>query len=226
MATRDAARILKWEGALGTIAAGARADLIAVSGRAGDPYETLLRAKETDILLVMINGIARYGTPALMAPLAPDGEMVSIGGQSRCLFLKQETADPDVAAVSLSAATSHLSDVLLNIAKLAKQLEKSKRAASKRQALDAPSRPVWSLALPEIQDRGEDLRPRLPFNGPRDFTGPRRATSKAAEAPLSTILKPVRLDPLTVADDEAFLDAIEGQPNLPAPIKKGLRVLY
>jgi cytosine/adenosine deaminase-related metal-dependent hydrolase len=226
MATRDAARILKWDRVLGTIAAGARADLIAVSGTAGDPYETLLRAKETDILLVMINGIARYGAPALMAPLAPDGETVSIGGQSRRLFLKQETADPDVAGVPLSTATSHLSDALLNIAKLAKQMEKAKPAAAKRQALDVPSRPVWSLALPEIQDRGEDLRPRLPFNGPRHFTGPRRATPKAAEAPLSTILKPVHLDPLTVADDEAFLDAIGHQPNLPAPIKKGLRALY
>ena len=34
-----------------------------------------------------------------------------------------------------------------------------------------PARPVWSLVLDEIQDRGVDLRPRLPFRGPRDFTG-------------------------------------------------------
>jgi hypothetical protein len=84
------------------------------------------------------------------------------------------------------------------------------------------------LVLDEIQDRGVDLRPRLPFRGPRDFTGPARAARGAARAapPLSTILKPIRLDPLTVADDADFLTAIEQQPNVPAPIKNGLRGLY
>ena len=96
MATRDAARILKWDGLLGTIAPGARADLLAIQSTVADPYEALLRAKETDIVLVTINGVARYGTPALMTPLAQGGETVSIGGESRRLFLKQESADPDV----------------------------------------------------------------------------------------------------------------------------------
>jgi hypothetical protein len=31
-------------------------------GLKGDPYEALIRAKETAIHLVMINGIGRYGT--------------------------------------------------------------------------------------------------------------------------------------------------------------------
>jgi len=39
-------------------------------------------------------------------------------------------------------------------------------------------------------------------------------------------LKPIELDPLTVADDDKFLDQIEQQPNVPAPIKNGLRALY
>ena len=217
MATRDAARILKWKGLLGTIAAGARADLLVIDGTAGDPYDALIHAKETDIRLVMINGVARYGVPALMALLAPDDQTVRVGGQSRKLFLKQETSDPDVAVVSLSKATSQLRDALLNIAKLAKEAEKPKPAAARKLALDATAQPVWSLALDEIQDRGEDIRPRLPFNGPRDFTGPKRAAVKvtAAAPPLSTILKPIQLDPLTVADDADFLDAIEQQPNVP-----------
>ena len=108
-------------------------------------------------------------------------------------------------------------DALLNIAKLAKEAEKPKPAAARKLALDAAAQPVWSLALDEIQDRGEDLRPRLPFNGPRDFTGPKRAAVKAAASPpLSAILKPIQLDALTVADDADFLDAIEHQPNVPA----------
>jgi hypothetical protein len=163
-----------------------------------------------------------------MTPLAPEDQTVSVGAHSRKLYLKQETADPYVDAVSLSTARKQLREALLNIAKLAKQAEKPKPAPAKRAArLDAPARPIWSLALDEIQDRGVDLRPRLPFNGPRDLTGPKRAAVTAAAAPpLSTILKPVRLDPLTVADDEDFLDAIEQQPNVPEPIKNGLRALY
>jgi len=164
-----------------------------------------------------------------MAPLAPDDQTVSVGGQSRKLYLKQETADPDVAVVPLSTARKQLRDALLNIARLAKDEEKPKPkpAAARKIALDASAPPVWSLALDEIQDQGVDLRPRLPFNGPRDFTGARRAAVAAAAAPpLSTILKPIRLDPLTVADDEHFLDAIEQQPNVPAPVKSRLRALY
>ena len=88
---------------------------------------------------------------------------------------------------------------------------------------------MWSLALDEIQDTGVDVRPRLPFRGPRDFTGPERtlrgAAAKAA-APLSSILEPIRLDPLTVANDNDFLAQVAAQPNLPEPIRHGLSALY
>jgi cytosine/adenosine deaminase-related metal-dependent hydrolase len=227
MATRDAARIVKWERALGTIAAGQRADLLVIDGVAGDPYDAVIRAKETDIRLVMINGIARYGAPELMASLAPGGEAVRVGGQSRQLFLKQATGDPDVAAVPLRTATTTLRDALRDIARLAKKAEAPK-PPPKGRALDAARRPVWSLVLDEIQDRGDDLRPRLPFRGRLDFTGPASDARGVALAapPLSTILKPVDLDPLTVVDDKNFLTQIEAQPNVPAVIKNGLRALY
>ena len=81
-------------------------------------------------------------------------------------------------------------------------------------------------ALDEIQDTGVDLRPRLPFNGPHDFTGPDRVPMRAAAAPLSKILQPIALDPLTVADDPDFLSAIANQPNVPDPVRTGLAKLY
>jgi hypothetical protein len=73
---------------------------------------------------------------------------------------------------------------------------------------------------------GPELRPRLPFNAPNDFTGPERASVRAASAPLSTILKPIELDPLTVADDPNFLSDIANQPNVPEPIRAGLANLF
>ena len=228
MATREAAGILKWQRALGTLEAGKRADLLVVGGTAGDPYERLIRATETDLHLVMVNGIARYGVPALLARLAPPDQTVRVGDALRRLFLTQAAGDPDVAAVSLHTATIRLRAALRDIATLAKEAETPQAAATRRRVLDAPTRPVWSLVLDEIQDQGVDLRPRLPFRGPRDFTGPTRAGHGAARAaaPLWTILKPIRLDPLTVADDADFLTAIEHQPNVPPPIKTGLRALY
>ena len=182
MATRDAARILKWGKVLGTIEAGKRADLIVIDGTAEDPYDALIRAKETDLRLVMINGVARYGVAEVMKQLAPSDQTVRVGGETRRLFLKQETADPDVAQVSLSQATAALDDAFRDIAKLAKELEKPKPARAARRLLDARAAPVWSLALDELHDVGFELGPRLPFDGPRDFTGPERAPRALAKS--------------------------------------------
>jgi len=88
--------------------------------------------------------------------------------------------------------------------------------------------PIWSLALDEIRDTGVDLRPRLPWSGPRDFTGPQRVSrsAKVAAKPLSELLEPIKLDPITVAADADFLTQIKAQPNVPEPVKQGLRDLY
>jgi cytosine/adenosine deaminase-related metal-dependent hydrolase len=223
MATRDAAAILKWQAALGTLERGKRADLLVIEGTKGDPYEALIKAKETSIRLVMINGIARYGMPALMKALGLVGEAVRVGGRERRLFLEQETADPAVASVSLSTARAALRAAFRDMPKLARELEKSKVT---RSALDVPEPVVWSLALDEIQPTGNDMRPRLPFSGPRDFTGPNTVGVRAAAAPLSTILEPVALDPLTVADDRNFLTEIAKQQNVPEAVRAGLAGLY
>lgn len=226
MATRDAAAILKWHPWLGTLEPGKRADVIVISGKTGDPYEALIKAKETSIRLVMVNGVARYGMPGVMGALGTKGETLRVGGKTRCLYLEQATADPDVVGVSLSTARSTLRAAFRNLPKLARELEQPKSMRAMRAALDTPEPVVWSLALDEIQATGVDLRPRLPFNGPRDFTGPERVSARAASAPLSTILQPIELDPLTVADDPTFLSEIENQPNVPEVIRLALAKLY
>jgi hypothetical protein len=226
MATRSASQILKWQAACGSIEPGKRADILVIDGKAGDPYDTLIRAKETDIRLVMINGVARYGMPAQMKALAPKVQTVRVGGRTRHLYLEQETADPDVAQVSLRTAIATLREAFRDIKKRAREAEKPKKVV--RRALDAATTPIWTLALDEIRDTGVDLRPRLPWSGPRDFTGPERVSRRAAVAAglLSELLEPIRLDPLTVADDADFLTQIEAQPNVPEPVKQGLRALY
>ena len=226
MATRNASHILKWRAACGSIEAGKLADFLVIDGKAGDPYDALIHAKETDIRLVMINGVPRYGMPAQMKALTAKTQTVRVGGQTRHLYLEQETADPDVAQVSLRTAITTLREAFNDIKKLAREAEKPEKVV--KRALDATISPVWSLALDEIRDTGVDLRPRLPWSGPRDFTGPKRVSrSKAVGAiRLSEILEPIKLDPLTVADDADFLIQIEAQPNISEQIKQSLRNLY
>jgi hypothetical protein len=92
--------------------------------------------------------------------------------------------------------------------------------------MDAPKPVVWTLALDEIQNTGMDQRPRLPYDGPQDFTGPNLQPAAFAGPALSTVLGPIELDPLTVADDPNFLKRIAAEPNLPDVIRKGLAALY
>ncbi len=81
------------------------------------------------------------------------------------------------------------------------------------------------VVMDEIEDSGVDLRPCLPLPGRSALSGASRVASRAA-APLSTVLKPMELDPLTVADDEKFLERIVAQKNLPAFLRNGLATLY
>jgi hypothetical protein len=130
--------------------------------------------------------------------------------------------------VSLAASRDKLTDAFQRMPQLARDLEQpppvSRELAALRRA-GGPEPLVWSLALDELQATGVDLRPRLPLRGERNLTGPTRVAARAA-APLSTVLKPLALDPLTVADDDTFLDRIGKQRNLPTFITRGLKQLY
>jgi hypothetical protein len=48
----------------------------------------------------------------------------------------------------------------------------------------------------------------------------------ASAKPLSEILEPLKLDPLTVPDDAPWLETIEREQNLPDWMASGLRKLY
>jgi 5-methylthioadenosine/S-adenosylhomocysteine deaminase len=225
MATRDAASILGWQNVLGSLRAGARADLAVLDGTAGDPYTALVHAAETGISLVMINGVPRFGTTALMRQLGAEGERVSIGGRQRMLFLKQESADEVVAGIPLAQSKRTLVDALRRLPALASDLDNSRTGPARAMAdrLTRSGPPVWFLALDEIESTGSELRPRLPGANGRE-SGPRVGSARAV--PLSQLVGPMTLDPLTVADDSEFLDRVEAQTILPAFVRKQLREMY
>jgi cytosine/adenosine deaminase-related metal-dependent hydrolase len=201
--TINPARILKWDGAIGSLEAGKRADLLILDSQVGDPYEALLTARETTITLVVINGVPRYGTPALMEQFAPPTELLSVGGSLRALFLTEPTGDELVGHLTLAQAAATLADGLQRLPELAGDIERRGGPTGlARVAADAPEG-EWTLELDQNQ---------LDEFGPNAFFA----------EPLSLTLVPIDLDPLLVVEDSRYLERIRAQPNLPAKIRARL----
>ena len=220
LATKNAAEILRWDHAVGSIEKGKRADLTVWSGKHTDPYGALIGAHETDLKLVVINGVPRYGDSTLMKKLGVGGESVKVGGHSRTLFLTQKTASEPVTKISLADATATLTESLKDLP----------NHASKRKSLSSTGAPLlaragarnegWVLALDEVTPTGMDVRPHLPFDGELTMPVVKGGTLSAVQ------LKSLKLDPLTVADDSDFLDTIQSEMNVPQFLKTGLKTLY
>ncbi len=222
MVTTTAARMLGWDAAIGSLEAGKRADLIAVGGTTADPYSGLVDATERDLVLVMIGGTGCAGQPHLIEPFTATGEKVTIGGRSRLLNFALADADPDVGLVSLAQARSTLQDALANLVSLARALEPHVVGAVPGVVRPEPRVPGPRLALDEIEHTGMTMR-----NDVHDGVGVVPAAGLlAAQPPLSTVLGPLTLDGLTVADDPAFMATLQAEQNLPAYLAPALAAAY
>jgi len=220
MATQDAARILKWDEALGSIEAGKRADLTVIYGRSTDPYAGLLEARETEIALVVIDGLPRIGNERLMGHFGPGTEPWRVGSAERTLNLSQQTADPVVGALTLREARDRLRDGLGHLPELARQLEEVAPEAL------AGAGPQWSLLLDHEEPLGTAIRPHFSPDLAGEATTPRLAEVMAVQVPLSELLISLRLDPLTVSDDGAFFERLVEESNLPDYVSEGLPALF
>ena len=217
LATINAAKILKWDKALGSIEAGKRADLMVMTGTKGNAYEKFLNRSETAISLVVINGVPRYGHEILMNNWTDAKEKVEVNSVKYQIHLKQATADPIVGTLKLEDAVNKLSDGLQNLPDVAKNLETVRLTFSFPNA-DAP--PQWFLVLDHNEEpEGEKLRLTRP--------GSLKATQPlTASKPLSEIVEEMELDKMTVADDPDFLNIIQNEQNLPQYLKDGLVKMY
>ena len=107
--------------------------------------------------------------------------------------------------------------------RLAKELESP--SAVRAAQLAAGTDVQWMLLLDHEEPAGLDQRPHLP--GPNGLPTAELAFDVALAArPLSELLEPIELDPITVSDDDSFIQNVAEQINLPAPIKVGLPELY
>jgi 5-methylthioadenosine/S-adenosylhomocysteine deaminase len=220
MATSGASEILGWQEALGSLAAGKRADLVVVRDKPGtSPYAPLLDAHETDILLVLINGVPRYGLPSLMEKTGVSdeaGEAIRVGGLDRRIHLAHESVDPAVGTITAAAARSTLTEALHDLPALAREVDA-------RHAGAVPVDPnQWHLALDEMALTSFEAHP-----SEADLTPQRMLSALGlAAVPLESLVSPIDLDPPTVADDRNFLDQLAQQMNLPNYLKTGLAQAY
>ena len=223
LATTAGAEILGWDKAVGSLEVGKRADLIVVAGQDdAAPLSPLFGGDERTVQLVAINGTPRYGTPALMVADGPGIETLAVGGQPRVLYLAQATEDPDVAALSYANAEAKLADALQNIKAMRLEQERG-RSPEALAAAPAVRAGHPRLALDEFEHTDFTQRPHLLFDGA--VTGP-TDKPESSTPPISSLLGPIQLDPLTVADDAGWLDRLEHEMNLPGYLVPGLRALY
>ncbi len=210
MATIEAARVVRWDAHLGSIEPGKKADLLVIKNTTDDPYDALIDARESDIRLVVINGVPRFGVPSLMAQFVlPRSESWRVAGKKRALNLAQDTADPIVGALTLGEAKRTVSRALARLPELARNLERPAPPT-----LEWAAAPRWFLALDQSEPAGLELRPRLPY-GARRETGAALAAPAAARPPLSSILRPMAIDPMTAVDDPDYDQKLVDQPNIP-----------
>jgi 5-methylthioadenosine/S-adenosylhomocysteine deaminase len=196
-ATTNPAQILKWGDAIGSLETGKRADFLVLEDTAGDPYERLLSARETAITMVVINGVPRYGAPALLGRFGAETERLMVGGSERSLFLTDPTGDDLVGALTLAAARDQLADGLHRLPELARALETPGLAAPSEWALELDQNPV-----DEMEGILAGILP-----------------------PLSEVLTPIDLDPLLIADDHQYVERLVTQRNLKPAVGNDLAAL-
>ncbi len=205
MATINAAKILKWDGLLGSIEPGKRADLIVINGQKGDDYLRLIEARETSLTLVIINGFPRLGQKRLMESFGAGTEEIKISRSTRVLNLAQETTHPLVRDLTLKEATKRLADAMNRLPELAEDLDNGSLSGFLGGSKDAGGS-AWRVFM-DIEEEDTD-------------------EAALAAQPLASYVSPMILEEITVADDKDLLPRLVAARNLPEFVKTGLPPLY
>ena len=215
MATRVPATMLGWDGAIGSLGDGKLADLLVVAGTSGDPYDHLLRAcgaRHRARRRRRRGSFRAAGTDGRDRDPDAAFEAVRIGGRERRLLLTEADVDPIIGGLTLAAARARLTDALGDLAALAGRLEHPPVGAAAA-ALSDPT-PRWFLQLDLDEPPGIAIAPHLPGSDGRP-TAMLPPMPGAAAVPLSKLLEPMTLDPLSVSDEPGYWARLASQPTDP-----------
>lgn len=205
-ATSQGAQVASWADHVGTLKADALADLIVVRGD-GEPWTELIKATEAGIALVVIQGIARYGDPAVVGPIAGKATLET----------RQMPWGP--AAFNLTAEGSPLNDVTLAAAEqtlheATDDLPKFREDMEARQAgLRADGVEVTEAFTVELDNEYEPTPEELAADPDIEFF-----------ADFTRMATTVPLDSLYV--DGAFLAVLAAEANVSPALKKAVADAY
>ncbi len=199
MVTINPAKILKWGDKLGSLEATKLADLLIIRGDEDNAYSQLINAKEAEVDLVVIGGVARYGDKTIMENLMniQEAEELDIVGETKLLNLREEKANPVVGRLALKTAQNRLQKGLHKLAELAEALEdpnsavallaeyafgfenydemertlKGKNVVLDNKAKKLLKKPAFFIELELDELDKEALRPHLPSRRTSELTG-------------------------------------------------------
>jgi 5-methylthioadenosine/S-adenosylhomocysteine deaminase len=212
MVTASAAKVTGWENYLGTIEVSKIADLLVLKGSDKNPYDQLISATEQDITLVVIDGIARYGSDDHMKALHFDVnnqfEKVNIGNREMGLYLFSETSE--INDVSFNNSVLKIREIFDDIPAF---LKKMGRHEMKAFALVGPVEQDFKIILDnELEVEFDD-----------------KLESKVLLDAPYPVEKPV---PNSIEFDEPFVTGdkywklISDQPNIPPGLTQWLKNYY
>ncbi|MPZ53579.1 MAG: amidohydrolase family protein [Acidimicrobiia bacterium] len=221
MVTINPARICKWSSMLGSLEDGKLADVIAINGMSGDPYQSLLDARETSITLVVINGVPRVGQNRLMAQFEPigDHEEITVGSSNRLLDLSPIEAPDPLGGLTLVDAKERLTTTLADLPAVARDLDRG----AVPEGFVAQWDSVSDMPQPEALARAATV-PRWTVK--LDFAEEDAALRPFDDRELADWVKPMVFEDLTVADHPGFLRSIVNARNVPHLVKAGIVAAY
>ena len=200
-----AAGVVGWATHLGSLAPGKLADVLAIAGETGDPFEHLIDARERQVQLVIVHGMPRYGDETLMQALQPGPatqlESVMIDGAAKRLFLQHPLST--LNDLPFNTARDRLQDAMNDLKSFVQQTS-------------------GLLAAPAAQD---SFRLVLDMEDEHDSD-----TSGFADAALlavapNDVAGSVVLDPVAV-NDSIFWNTMSTERNLPAGLVAAVQPFY
>jgi len=205
------ARTLGWAPYLGSLTEQAFADVLVIDGVAGDPYQHLIKAREADIRLLLIHGVARYGERSLMERLhtTPEFPLESwtLAGSERAFNLR--TPDSELNDVSFAAAAESLSAAMSDLPGFR---ERAGGERAKLASFGLEEAPSFVVELDnEYEPTPEELQAEPAVAG--------------LTADWSRMVDSVALDTPIVAED-AYWQRLSAATNLPEGLAASLRAAY
>lgn len=212
--TINAAKILEWDEYLGSVQANQISDLVVLKNQYEDVYENLINAKEQDIDLVLVDGIARYGSAKLMEQFPEDSnypqEKIEVNGAKKKMDLY--ATNLPLNHITFSQSWNGLKTILKDLAAFDKNDPKfPKEYSFKSQGFIENT--GFSLVL-EDDDHSHSL----------ETHGHEKHVTDAAPKDITPVNSILLDEP--VAGGKTYLDIVNNELNLPASIKTMLTKTY